>query len=73
HPDHGEQPVAVVELAPGAAGTAEELITVCAGRVARYKWPRSVEVVDRLPVNPMGKIEKRRLRDPHWRGHDRAI
>nr|WP_260408490.1 hypothetical protein [Planomonospora venezuelensis] len=73
HPDAGEQPIAVVERQPGAALTGEELIAFCEGRLARYKWPRRVEFVDALPVNPMGKIEKRRLREPYWRGRDRAV
>ncbi|MFI0356019.1 class I adenylate-forming enzyme family protein [Actinomadura sp. 9N407] len=72
-PDAGERPVAAVELRPGASAGEAELIAFCAERLARYKWPSRVEFVAALPVNPMGKIEKRRLRDPYWRGHDRPI
>ena len=72
-PDHGEQPMAVIELQPGAAATEEEILDFCRGRLARYKWPRRVEFVDSLPVNPMGKVEKRRLRDPYWQGRERRI
>ncbi|MEW2359577.1 AMP-binding protein [Spirillospora sp. NPDC029432] len=72
-PDAGEHPIAVVERQPGATAEAAELIAFCAGRLARYKCPRRIEFVDALPVNPMGKIEKRRLREPYWRGHDRPI
>jgi long-chain acyl-CoA synthetase len=35
--------------------------------------PRSVEFVDALPKAPTGKILKRELRDPHWRGRSRNV
>jgi len=42
-------------------------------RLAAYKCPKSVYVVDALPRNPSGKILKRELRAPHWAGRDSAI
>ncbi|WP_119727511.1 class I adenylate-forming enzyme family protein [Thermomonospora amylolytica] len=72
-PDAGERPIALVERQPGAEAGAEDLLEHCRGRLARYKWPRRIEFVDQIPVNPMGKIEKRRLREPYWRGHERRI
>ncbi|MFV9632715.1 fatty-acid--CoA ligase FadD5 [Mycobacterium neumannii] len=60
----GEVPVAVVAL--GAVGQADldlrELDTFLDERLARYKHPKAVEVVDALPRNPAGKVLKTELR-----------
>jgi acyl-CoA synthetase (AMP-forming)/AMP-acid ligase II len=50
-----------------------ELIAFCRGRLAHYKCPTSVDVLDALPRNPAGKVLKRNLREPYWQGHDRNI
>jgi acyl-coenzyme A synthetase/AMP-(fatty) acid ligase len=47
---------------PGLAARAEELIDHVASRLAAYKKPRSVEVMERLPRNPSGKVLRRELR-----------
>jgi long-chain acyl-CoA synthetase len=54
---------AVISLKKGASLTAEEVISFCKGKIARYKAPTSVEFVESLPKNPSGKILKRELRD----------
>ena len=54
---------------PGAAG----LRDFCRGRIAGYKCPRQVDVVEALPRTGSGKIDKKRLREPFWRGRDRRI
>ena len=59
----GEEPVAVVHLAPGAAATEEELRHFAAQQLAAFKVP--VEVIfapETLPRNPQGKILKRELK-----------
>ncbi|MGW2524230.1 class I adenylate-forming enzyme family protein [Streptomyces sp. NPDC001617] len=58
----GEVPVAHVVLLPGATLTADELVEHCRGSLARIKVPVAVTVTDALPRNPVGKIDKRRLR-----------
>ncbi|MCZ2860619.1 long-chain-fatty-acid--CoA ligase [Blastococcus sp. VKM Ac-2987] len=57
----GQEVKAFVSLRPGRRATAEELIDHVRERVAPYKYPRSVEFRDRLPVNATGKILKRAL------------
>ena len=42
-------------------------------RLARYKCPTSVDFLDALPRNPSGKLLKRQLREPYWKGHERRI
>ncbi|WP_406430257.1 AMP-binding protein [Streptomyces sp. NBC_00631] len=58
----GEVPVAHVVPLPGAVVTADELIEHCCGSLSRIKVPVTVFVTDALPRNPVGKIDKRRLR-----------
>jgi long-chain acyl-CoA synthetase len=74
--DWGEQVKAVVEPAAGTApgpALAEELLAFCAGRIAKYKCPRSIDFVDEMPRDPNGKLYKRKLRDPYWQGRERKI
>jgi long-chain acyl-CoA synthetase len=76
HQEWGEEIKAVVEPAagvePGPALTAE-LLAYLGPRVARFKLPKTIDYVAELPRDPNGKLYKRRLRDPYWAGHDRAI
>jgi len=65
----GERVHAVIVIQPGAVVDLETIMEFCRGRLAGYKLPRSMEVVDELPRNPTGKILKRQLRSPHWEGH----
>jgi fatty-acyl-CoA synthase len=61
----GEVPVAVVAVAPDAAGTGVTLADLdgfLTERLARYKHPKALEVVDALPRNPAGKVLKTELR-----------
>jgi long-chain acyl-CoA synthetase len=76
HPDWGEEIKAVVQPAPGADGgpaLTADLLAFLAGRVARFKLPKSIDYVAELPRDPNGKLYKRKLRDPYWEGRERAI
>ncbi|CAO3356608.1 malonate--CoA ligase [Azospirillum melinis] len=65
HPDFGEAVVAVV-VADGTAPVTEAAIAAALkDRLARYKQPKRVVVVDELPRNSMGKVQKAQLRDTH--------
>jgi acyl-CoA synthetase (AMP-forming)/AMP-acid ligase II len=48
------------------------LSAFCRARLASYKCPKSYELVESLPRNAMGKLDKRSLRRPYWEG-DRTI
>ena len=69
----GEAVHAVVVLQPGASLELTELQVHVKGLIASYKQPRSLEVVDALPMSGAGKILKRELRKPHWGDTDRAV
>ena len=58
----GEEVKAIVQLKPGQTATPAELIAYCKDRVAAYKYPRTLEFVDQLPIGPTGKILKRELK-----------
>lgn len=61
---YGEELMAVVKLRDGApALTAEALGRFCVGRLARFKIPRYLRVVDEFPMTVTGKIPKRQVRD----------
>jgi acyl-CoA synthetase (AMP-forming)/AMP-acid ligase II len=62
HPTLGEMLVAAVVLRPGAGVGPLDLRLALRGRLAPFKVPSRIEVVDALPRNAMGKVEKRRLR-----------
>jgi long-chain acyl-CoA synthetase len=64
HPTHGEEVGAAVALKPGATATPDELRDYVKERVAAYKYPRHVWLVDSLPKGPTGKIVKREIVPP---------
>ncbi|MEU7814361.1 AMP-binding protein [Pseudonocardia sp. NPDC049154] len=68
--DMGEAVKAVVQLAPGAVATEQELIDYCRAQLARFKCPRSVDFVDSLPRLPTGKLYKKQLREQYWKAVD---
>jgi acyl-CoA synthetase (AMP-forming)/AMP-acid ligase II len=69
----GETVKAVVSLKPDTSATEDELIAFCQESLARFKCPKSVDVIEALPRNPTGKILKRELRKPYWEGRERAV
>ena len=64
HPELGEEVGAAVALKPGASATPEELRAFAKDRVAAYKYPRHVWLVDALPKGPTGKILRREVQPP---------
>ncbi len=63
HPDFGEAVAAVVVGAREAAPQAEAIVEALRGRIANFKVPKRVWLVDQLPRNAMGKVQKNLLRD----------
>jgi long-chain acyl-CoA synthetase len=69
----GECVKAVVVLRAGTRATEAEIVEHCRRSLASYKKPASVEFVADLPKNAYGKILKRELREPYWRGRARRV
>ena len=68
--DHlGEEVGAAIALKPGTEAEPDELRDFVKERVAAYKYPRSVWIVDELPKGPTGKILKREIALPELSGH----
>ncbi len=64
HPELGEEIGAAVALKPGAEVDVDELKTHVKERVAAYKYPRKIWIVDALPKGPTGKILRREVQVP---------
>ena len=73
HKRWGESVRAAVVLEAARETTPEDLVTFCRGRIARFKCPRSIEVVPALPRTGSGKIDKKALREPFWKGREKRI
>jgi long-chain acyl-CoA synthetase len=62
HDELGEEVKAYIVRRPGVEATEEEVVAWCQERMAAYKYPRTVEFRESLPMNATGKILKRELR-----------
>lgn len=71
----GEGVWAAVHLRPGTEGVSgEDLVAFCREYLAGYKLPKGIDLHDEvLPKSGPGKFLKRKLRDPYWEGHERAV
>jgi acyl-CoA synthetase (AMP-forming)/AMP-acid ligase II len=70
----GETPAASCVLAEGAVVSETELIALCARELGSYKKPTSVFFQKTpLPKSPVGKIQRKTLREPHWAGQSRRV
>ncbi|UVE18654.1 long-chain fatty acid--CoA ligase [Pseudomonas sp. LS44] len=73
HDIWGEAVHAVVTLKPGAQADDDELRRHCHELIAAYKCPKSIEFRDSLPLSGAGKILKRDLREPYWKGKGKGV
>ena len=62
-PKYGEEICAWVVLHAGAHATEDDIRSFCHGRIATYKIPRYVRLVDTFPTTVTGKVQKYRLRE----------
>ena len=69
----GEAVKGIVVRTPDADVTDSELITFCRDRLAHFKCPSSIDWAESLPRNPSGKLLKKDLREPYWRGRERRV
>ncbi|MEQ6903381.1 AMP-binding protein [Nocardioides sp. YIM 152588] len=58
----GEEVVAVVALHPGHAAEPEELVEFAKARLAKYKYPREVRIVEAVPLTSVGKTDRKAVR-----------
>ncbi len=70
---YGEALLAFVVLSSGTSLEPEEMVQFCRDKIAGYKIPRQLQIIDEMPRNPSGKILKKVLRAPYWEGVTRKI
>jgi long-chain acyl-CoA synthetase len=69
----GEAVHAVVALRRDEDVTEETLIEFCGEHLSRYKRPKAIDFVPKLPRNAAGKVLRRDLREPFWAGRERSV
>jgi acyl-CoA synthetase (AMP-forming)/AMP-acid ligase II len=69
----GERPKAFVVLGDGESATPDELIDHVRTKIARFKAPREVEIVEALPKTSTGKVQKFELREKEWGGQTSRV
>ncbi|MBX7495524.1 fatty acid--CoA ligase [Qipengyuania sp. 6B39] len=69
----GEAVKACVVCKPGQQLDTDDLIAFTRERLAGFKVPKSIDVIEVMPRNASGKILRRELRAPYWEGRERAV
>jgi acyl-CoA synthetase (AMP-forming)/AMP-acid ligase II len=70
----GETPVAVIVLNEGTKLESKDVVAACIERLGSYKKPSRVIFRDEpLPRTPVGKIQRKAVREPFWQGQETAI
>ena len=72
HADFGEGVTAAVVARPGAALSEAAILSALGARLAKFKAPKRIILVDSLPRNAMGKVQKAALREAHKEIYRRA-
>ncbi|MEW6440850.1 MAG: long-chain-fatty-acid--CoA ligase [bacterium] len=69
----GEAVKAVVVLKPGQSASEEDLIRFCKENKGSMMAPKSVDFLESIPATPLGKPDKKKLRQKYWVGQERQI
>jgi len=69
----GETVKAIAVPRPGTAPAPDTILAWARERLAHFKCPTSIDFAESLPRNPSGKLLKRELREPYWKGQTRRI
>lgn len=70
---YGEAILAFVQSRHGDDIETEGLMAFCRERLAGFKVPRHFEFIDEIPRNASGKVLKKELREPYWKGIERRV
>ncbi|MGI9621926.1 MAG: class I adenylate-forming enzyme family protein [Acidimicrobiales bacterium] len=74
HDQWGEAPLAWCVLRDGAEVEEAAIVDLCTDRLGSYKKPAQVHLTNEpLPKSPVGKIQRKVLREPYWADHDRRV
>ena len=72
-PKWGEAVKAVCVPKPGMTIDADDVIGWAREKIAAFKVPKSIDIIEALPRNASGKILRKDLRAPYWAGYDRQV
>jgi fatty-acyl-CoA synthase len=73
HPDWGEAVHAEVILRQDMTISADELIDFVKARLGSYKTPKTIRIIDELPLSPVGKVLRRQVKERYWVGQARRV
>jgi acyl-CoA synthetase (AMP-forming)/AMP-acid ligase II len=73
HDEWGEAVHAEVVLKAGAIAVTDDILAHVRGRLGRFKAPKSIVLVDALPVSVVGKVLRRQVREKYWQGRARRV
>lgn len=73
HEEWGEAVHAEVVVRAGTQPSVEALIRHVKGRLGHFKAPKSLVLVEELPISPVGKVLRRHVRDKYWQDQGRRI
>jgi len=73
HEKWGEAVKAIVVLHEGKSATEDELIAFVKERKGKLAAPKSVEFWDSIPLTNLGKVDKKRIREPFWHGRESRV
>ena len=69
----GETVLGFVILAEDASISEDEIIAYSREKIAGFKCPKTIKFINEIPRNPTGKVLRRELREPYWKGKERNI
>lgn len=69
----GETVMGFVILAEDASISEDEIIAYSREKIAGFKCPKTIKFINEIPRNPTGKVLRRELREPYWKGKERNI
>jgi fatty-acyl-CoA synthase len=69
----GEAVKAIVVPRPGESIDTDELVALVKAAKGSAQAPKSVDVVEAIPVSALGKPDKKALREQYWGGHERGV
>lgn len=69
----GEEVKAIIVPKPGRTPREDEVIAWARERIAAFKAPKSIELIDAFPLTATGKVLRRQLREKYWQGFERKV
>jgi len=73
HETWGEAVKGLVVVRPGEQLTEDEVIAHCKKKLGSVKAPKTVEFRAEIPKTPAGKVDRKTLRAPYWKGAERGV